>query len=137
MGIFRINLKRYMIRPIAYKTITKVLLVLVLGILWEEYINTNPDLTLVEYAFPILGIILITFSWFHYLALDGLTIHYLNDKKTEKKSKSRSNDIIDFTDEAIESCDELDKEEEITCKLISNVIAGLLYIFLWVAFKII
>ena len=130
--------KKYMIRPIVYKTVTKALLVLMVSLIWKEYINTNQELSMVDYVFPILGIVLIAFSWFHYIALDGLQFHYLNDEKqNKKKRKFRLKDIIDFTDEEVVSFDELDKEEEIACKLASNVITGLLYILISVIMRII
>ena len=137
MSKFFHTYKKYMIRPIVYKTVTKALLVLVVSLIWKEYVNTNPELSMVDYVFPVLGIVLIAFSWFHYIALDGLELHYLNeDKQSKKESKFRLKDIIDFTEEKPESFSELDKEEEIACKLASNVITGLLYILISVIMKI-
>ena len=38
--------------------------------------------------------------------------------------------MIDFTEERIEACDELEKDEQIACKLASNLMTGLLYVLI-------
>ena len=128
--IFRIY-KKHMIKPIIYQIITKASIVLAISLIWEEYRNTDIPISLIGYAFPIFGVILIAFSWFQYIALDGFNFHFFNEEKHVKKKKNfHMKAMIDFTEERIEAFDELEKDEQIACKLASNLLTGLLYILI-------
>ncbi len=121
--------KGYMIRPLIYKTITKCSIVLVISLLWDNFINTAKIMSLTEDVFFIVGLIFVLFSWFQYLRLDGFTIHHLLEEKEKKPIKKHwKKDIVDFVDEKIVSFDELDDDERVVVVLFSNLISGLIFV---------
>lgn len=127
--IVKIAGRSYMKRPILYKTVTKSSVILVLSLLWERFINHNGRFPIFQYSFAILGLVCMCMSWFSYLSFDGLKIHYLNEKKSSKrKKKHKTRDIADFVDEKIISFDELEKEEQIVCNLLSTLLSGGLFV---------
>ena len=78
-------IKNYMIRPIVYKTVTKISIGVVLALLWDRFINRNQMLSMVEYAFFCIGVIMMALAWFQYLKLDGTPFF---DPKESKKEKT-------------------------------------------------
>lgn len=129
--IIKIAVRPHMKRPILYRTVTKSMIILVLALLWERYINNNGRFPRFQYSFTILGLVTVCLSWFSYLAFDGLKIHHLNEKKGRKpKKKHKTRDIADFIDEKIISFDELEREEQIVCNLLSTLLSGLIFIIL-------
>ena len=126
--IVKIAGRPYMKRPILYRTVTKASVILVLALLWERFINHNGRFPVFQYSFAILGLVCMCLSWFSYLAFDGMKIHYLNEKKGGKKKKHKTRDIADFVDEKIISFDELEKEEQIVCNLLSTLLSGGLFV---------
>lgn len=129
--IFKIAKRPYMKRPIIYQMITKASIILVLALLWERFINQNGRFPMFKYSFAIMGVICVCISWFSYLSLDGMKIHYLNEKKDGKaKKKHKGRDIIDFADEKVISFDELEQEEQTVCHLFSSLLTGLLFVIL-------
>lgn len=123
--------KKYMIRAIVYKTISKFLIVLALALAWNYTANKSGFLSIVEHAFFVLGAVLILLSWFNYLSLDGLRINfsgYQQKKSKKKKKRHRNSDIVDFADEDVVPFDELERDEQVACKLASNLIAGVMFI---------
>ena len=120
-----------MIRAILYKTVTKCMIALVIALAWNYTANRSGFLSMVEYAFFILGAVLMMLSWFNYLSLDGLRINfsgYQNKKSKKKKKKHRVSDIVDFSDEEVVPFDELEHNEQVACRLASNLIAGVVFI---------
>lgn len=115
--------KNYMIRPIIYKTVTKISVGVVLALLWDRFINRNQMLSIVEYAFFCIGVIMMALAWFQYLKLDGL--RFLIPRNQKKKKPKKQRDIVDFVDEKIVSFDELEPEEQTVCKLCSDLLGGL------------
>ena len=78
--------KKYMFRPILYKTVTKLVIAIVLVLLWDRYINTF-GLPAAEYGCFCIGGIIFLMAWFEYLRLDGMVLSHLNDKKQKKKKR--------------------------------------------------
>lgn len=115
-----------MARPIAYKTFTRFIIVLVLSLLWNRYINRDAFLSLGKHAFFTAGAFLLTMAWFNHLRLDGMRVHHLAEKdvREKKKKKHPRKDIVDFVGEKIVSFDELDYDEQAVCKLAANLISG-------------
>lgn len=118
--------KPYMIRPIIYKTATKVSIALTVVMLWNLWINTKSFMSLSD-GFFVVGLTVTFLSWFSFLKLDGLSVN-MNGNHKEKKKKHRMNDIIDYADEKIISFDELQTDEQEACKLASSLITGVSFL---------
>lgn len=123
--------KKYMIRAILYKTVTKCMIALVLALAWNYTANKSGFLSMVDHAFFILGAVLMLLSWFNYLSLDGLRINfsgYQHKRDKKKKKKHRTSDIVDYSEEEVVPFDELERDEQVACKLASNLIAGAVFL---------
>ena len=126
--------KPYMVRPIIYKTATKLSIALVVVQLWNRWINTKSIMSLRDGYFAV-GLIVLMLSWFSYLKLDGISVHLWTEKK-EKKKKHRMYDIIDFADEKITSYDELEPNEQVACKLASSLITGVIFLIVSLGYAV-
>lgn len=121
--------KPYMIRPTIYRTIAKIVICLVPCLLWERFFNTQKLFTIWEYPFFVAGWVFLTFAWFCYLKLDKFSIHHLAERKERPKRKHHATkSIVDFADEKIISFEELEPEEQTFCNLLSDMIAGILFL---------
>lgn len=118
----------YMIRPTIYQSATKISVALVLALLWDRYINLNGIFSVVRDAFLVVGIFFFMLAWFQYLRLDGLKITRTSTEDTGKKKSHITKDIVDFADEKIISFAELEPEERIVCRLLGDVLCGLLFL---------
>lgn len=120
-----------MIRPIVYKSITKFAIGLAVSLLWERFINKDSLISAGDFAFFIVGVFLIAMAWFNYLGLDGLRVNSPERKpKAAKKKLHWQKDIVDFVDVKIISFDELEKDEQALCSLISNLVVGAVFVLL-------
>lgn len=126
--------KPYMIRPIIYKTATKVSIALTVVLLWNYWINTKSFMSLGDGFFAV-GLVVTLFSWFSFLKLDGIRVDLRGNHK-EKKKKHRIHDIIDYADEKIISFDELEPNEQEACKLASSFITGILFLVVSFGYRI-
>ena len=119
-GIYR----KYMFRPMLYKTVTKFVVCIAIVLLWDRYLNTG-GFPVAEYGCFCVGGIVALLAWFEYLRLDGMVVHHLNeDIRPKKKERHRSKDIADFVDEKIVSYSELEPEERALCRLLSDLLCG-------------
>lgn len=129
--------KKYMIRPIIYKTVTKVSIALTVVLLWNYWVNSNAFMPMsLGDGFFIVGLMVTLFSWFNYLKLDGIRVNMSGYQKERKKKKHKIYDIIDFADEKIVSFDELESDEQEACKLASSLITGILFLFISLGYRI-
>lgn len=116
--------KKFMFRPTMYKTVTKLVICIVLVLLWDRYLNTG-GFPVAQYGCFCIGGIVVLLAWFEYLRLDGMIVHHLNDDiRKKKKERHRSKDIADFVDEKIISYSELEPEERCMCRLLSDLFCG-------------
>lgn len=122
IGIFQ----PYMIRPTVYQCATKISVALVLALLWNRFINVEGMFSIVRDAFLVAGVFFLMLAWFQYLRLDGLKVSRTS-KEERKKKRHITKDIVDFADEKIISFAELDDEERIVCRLMGDVVCGLLF----------
>ena len=121
--------RSYMVRPLIYKVVTKSAIVLVLSLLWNQFVNTSNMMSLRKDAFFVVGLIWVLFSWFQYLKLDGYTFQYMfKDKQKKKEKKHVQKQMVDFVDEEVVSFDELEDEEKVVVNLLSNLATGLIFV---------
>ncbi|MDO4294872.1 MAG: hypothetical protein Q4D90_01775 [bacterium] len=122
-------LNKTMLRLIGNKVLTYTAAGVVLALLWNRFLNQNAWFSVLEYAFFILGSLMLALAWFFYLKWDGLTLQYLNrdfiKKKKEKKKHSRK-DMVDFTEEEVDVLDALDDRERDFCRMAAFLVSGLL-----------
>ena len=126
--------KSYMIRPIIYKSVTKISIALAAVMLWNRWINKEALMTLGDGFFAV-GLMVMLLAWFSYLKLDGIRVP-LQPEKKEKKKRHRMYDIIDFADEEVISFDELETNEQDACKLASSLITGVLFLVVALGYRI-
>ncbi|MCD7918495.1 MAG: hypothetical protein LUD82_05685 [Clostridiales bacterium] len=134
--LWRIYHQSYMIRPTVYRFLTKSAVVLLLAVLWNQFINNG--LFTIGYAFLALGLICMSLAWFNYLSLDGVHVNFVFlDKLREHRSKQRQHikkDMVDYVQESVVSFDELEPEERSACGLMSSFLTGLLFALLSIFF---
>jgi hypothetical protein len=118
-----------MIRPMIYQCVTKISIALVLTLLWNQFINKDALFSMIRDAFFVVGILFFMLAWFQYLRLDGVRIHHLLEghERPKKKKRHKIMDIVDFADEKIISFDELDEDEKNVCRLLGDLICGIIF----------
>lgn len=119
--------KKYMFRPILYKTVTRTSIVAVLMLLWDRYVSDG-HFSMWEAPGLLCGVVLLGWAWIDYLRLDGVSIHHLLEELKEmgqpKKKYHPTRSIVDFADEKIISFEELEPEERTFCSMMSNIVLG-------------
>lgn len=119
--------KKYMLRPIIYKMITRASIVAVIMLVWDRYVSDG-HFTMWQAPGLLCGVALLGWAWVGYLKLDGMTVHHLledikNGGRKKKYHPTRS--IVDFADEKIISFEELEPNERTFCSMMANLLLGL------------
>lgn len=113
-------MKSYMIRPILYLCAGKWAAAAAFALVWNRFFNPGGQRPL-SWAFAALAAVFVGLAWLQYLKRDGVSIHYLFEDKREKKKKHPKRDIVDYVDEKITALADLEEDERILCRLISNL----------------
>ena len=121
--------QRYMIRPTVYKVFSRFILSLTASLLWDRFLNPTGR-SLYAWAFVFFGVFFLAAGWLAYLRLDGVRMPHITLPKLNKKPMRTYGDMIDHTDEAIISFDDLEPEERDLCVLIADVILGAVFLLL-------
>ncbi|MGN0706940.1 MAG: hypothetical protein ACI4JC_02965 [Faecalibacterium sp.] len=124
--------KPYMLRPILYKSVTRVSIVAVLMLLWDRFVSDG-HFTMWEAPGFLCGVVLLSWAWVNYLRLDGMKIHYLMEDKAKpdkKRFRHATRSIVDYADEHIVSFEELEPEQRIYCSMLSNLLLGGALVFI-------
>ena len=131
MKLFLKMYKPYMLRPIIYKLIPRLVTGLVLSLLWDRFFNAQKLFSMVERAFFVLGIVFFAMAWVNYLKLDGMKIHHLNEGR-KKETKHKMKFPIDFSEEEPSPANSLtviaDENENAAATLLSNMLAGICFL---------
>ncbi len=125
------RIKRYMVLPIIYGTLSRFLSALTLALLWNRFVNTA-GLVPVSHAFTVLGLGFFALAWFNYLRLDGINLPLVKwlPLSQKKRSLGAFSDMSDYLDEEIVSLDELAQEERDACNLLVNTVCGVIFLLL-------
>ncbi len=121
------NVKRYMIRPIIYKSSSRFAYLLTLALLWDRFISQGTTVGL-SAAFGLIGIGFLLATWLAWLRIDGVRIPRL-PARTRKPPKIDSlyGDMIDHVDEPITDYADLDANEQNVCLMLSDAICAVLF----------
>lgn len=121
--------KPYMIRPIIYKTVTRVGIGLIFALLWDRFFNVRKFFSIFDYAFFTVGFIFLALAWFNYLKIDGVSFRFFNkDTQKKKKPKHKMKMLVDYADQDIDPMDMINDKEEMIVILTSNIITGICFI---------
>ena len=125
------RMKRYMLRPMLYMTLTRFLLALTAALLWNHFLNASA-LPMRAYACLFLGVFFAALTWIAYLRLDGvklpkLMMHRVNIRKKPTRAYG---DMADYTDEPVISFDELEDAEKDVCCLAADAFCCLVFVIL-------
>lgn len=119
--------KKYMLRPIVYKAVTRGMAAAVLSLLWERYISEGLY-SLWQGPGLLCGLAFLVWAWGCYLWLDGVRVRgFLADKgreRAEQKRRHPTHSMVDFADEKIVSFEELEEDERVLCSLTANLVLG-------------
>ncbi len=119
--------KKYMLRPILYKAVTRASVAAVLCLLWDRFISEG-YYTLWEGPGLVCGVGFLCWAWGCYLHLDGITVRGLladrAKERQEKKQRHPTRSIVDFADEKIVAFEELEPEERTFCSMAASLLLG-------------
>lgn len=131
--------KKYMLRPILYKLVTRAMAAAVLSLLWDRYISEG-YYSLWEGPALVCGAAFLLWAWVCYLRLDGVTVHGLvtdHFKERQQEQKPRATrSIVDFADEKIVAFEELEPDERTYCSMLASLVLGLPLVAVGVAASI-
>lgn len=120
----------WMLRPILYRALSKGLTALAAMLCWERFFNNGLLHTYRDVGL-IAAIILLVMAWVNYLRLDGVVVHHmLEERKRKPRTRHRTKDMIDFTEEPVEAEREMSQEEGWLCGLLSSLAAGVLFLLI-------
>ena len=121
-------LTRDMIRPLIYKSFTRFILMLLVVLLWNHFLQPlTPHLTL-STVFPISGVMFLLCAYLVYLRMDGLSIPRMKPLKKPKKDPFRAyGDMVDYLDTPPVEFDDLTRDEQDVCSLLANAVCAVLF----------
>ena len=130
--------KGYMLRPIVYKSVMRVLLALVLVLARERFTGSGKFAAFRDTGI-VVGAVFLMAAWFCYLKLDDFKIKLFGVFRKPRKKKKRmfDGDMIDHMYEQIVSFDELEPEEQTACLLAADLFTGVLYLSLSLALTLV
>lgn len=121
--------RRDLWRPILYKSITRFMILLVISLLWENYVDMG--VRGIGFIFQTLGLIAMALGWFSFLRMDGIFLdikRFFNKEK--KKKESEKKDMGDRLQDDVDAFEDLDFEEKGYTSLMACEIVGILFFIL-------
>ena len=119
----REHVTRDMIRPLVYKIFTRAVLGLFVAELVHFFAPENWPLARFANLALILAILFLIGAVIAWLRLDGMNIPQFRLPRMKRKDPAfLTNDIADHIDDDIVKFDDLDKEEQDVCVLLTDVI---------------
>ena len=95
-----------------------------LSFVWDKFINTSEQLSVVTHFFPVAGAVFFGLGWISYLRLDKFGGW---GKLKKQKSKNNSGQMWEHINTEVTSFSELQPEERISCNLAANAVCCLLF----------
>ncbi len=122
----------YMLRPMLYSCFAKFMSALCIVLLWDRFVNSRNTTPygIVDFAFFIMGVYFLVWTWLQYLNLDGMKPEIFEKMGSmfKRKSKHFSRDMVDFVEEKVVTFDDLEDDEQIVAKIGSNFITALCFL---------
>lgn len=119
----------YMIRPLVYQAFTKIGVAFVFILLWSKFTGRVGAREILVNLFFVTGAIYLMLLWFQYLRLDGIQLKGIVYKRKRKKPiRNGLTDIADFADEKILSFAELEDDERMVVRFLSDLVAAIFYL---------
>ena len=118
----RENWSRAIVRPLISMVFTRFLLALTAALLADFFIKSMAPVR--QYAFALLAVLFIALAWIAYLRMDGVNLPkaFMKRVHIRKKPTRTYGDLIDHTDDEIESFDDLEDGEKDVCCLFADAI---------------
>ena len=119
--------QRYMIRPMIYKAFTRSVMMLLVILLWNRYLQPRTPHVTLNWAFTVAAFLFLLCAYLIRLRLGGLQIPRMKQLRRPRRDPYRSfGDMADYLDEPVVSFEELDRREQDVCSLLANLICGML-----------
>ena len=118
--------KKDMLRPILYKTVSRLAGAACACLLWQRFLSDG-HFTIWEAPCLAVGALFLAWAWVSYLRLDGIRVPFVDRSKelsTKRKAHGGTHSMADFIDEKVVSFEELSPQERAFCSLLSNLILG-------------
>ena len=120
--------KKDMLRPILYKTVSRLAGAACACLLWQRFLSDG-RFTIWEAPCLAVGAALLGWAWVGYLRLDGIRVPFVDkDKELSAQRGARkrhaTHSMADFADEKIVSFDELSPREKALCSMLASLIVG-------------
>lgn len=112
-------------RAVLTKVIVRVLIGLAVCLLWDRFLNSDGQLSILGHAFMAVGLLLAAFAWLRYLRLDGIRIFPARAKPAPKRRASGS--MTDDLDEEPDA-EALDGYARGCAALAADLCAAILFI---------
>jgi hypothetical protein len=117
-------------RALTHMLFARAIYTAVIALLIGEYVKTPAVNSPRSYAFTLMGLFLLLLGWMAYLRLNGTKAPVIDKRLFEwyKPSKRKMGDMADYIDEPLEQADDLENDERDMCRLIANIVVGMLLI---------
>lgn len=116
-----------LLRPMLYQAMRRGIITVTALLLWDRFLGGGSPNGFVNYTFAA-GMIFLLLAWSKYLSMDGLTFHYmLEEKKSPKKKRHFTRDMVDFVDEHVTNFDELTEDEQKLCGFLSSLLLMVIF----------
>lgn len=125
---FRENVTRDMIRPILYKSVSRMLYLLTAALLWDRFLNRSANG--LAAAFVLIAFLFAGAAWLCRLRRSGVKIPSLPQLPTAARDRRDSlfGDMIDHIDTPVVNFTDLDPEEQNLVLLLADSICAVLFL---------
>lgn len=118
--------KRYLVRPIVYRTLVKFLCALCVTLVWDRFVNTS-GLFSRAHMFACMCVLFAANAWFAFLRLDGVRLPRLPRPRSKKRDRARGG-VTDYVDDPVVSFDELEPDQRDFCSFVSALVCVLIFL---------
>lgn len=130
-------LQPHLVRPILQSCVLKIALGLCAVLLWSRFVLEKSRLSTVgmEQGFFFMAVYFFLWLWFQYLAFDGIRpLRNLFPEEENAHSPHTPYRLKDLINQRVTAFADLEDEEQIAAKLLSNAIAAVCFLALYAVF---